>query len=294
MFRPTVLLLFACLAGCGDRTAASGLATGEVPSADSVANHYEVRGAGESTLVLVHGWTNSRAIWGKHPETLGRTHRVVTLDVAGHGTSGANRRTWTLNAFGEDVEAVVERLELEQVVLVGFSMGAAWCWKPRSASDRVVGVVFVDNHEKFGFHAHASRAEQMKATFRANWGDRELLRSFGSIPDGPESVIDYALEMMGDEPWEHWFDIFDAYGVWLASELKPTLRRLQVPIAAINRPHPPTDVEAMRRYVPSFHADFIDGLGHAGILLWRVEEFDTKLLGDVERFAAVARLEGTE
>ena len=49
---------------------------------------------------------------------------------------------------------------------------------------------------------------------------------------------------------------------------------------------PPTNVEAMHRYVPSFTVDTIAGVGHAGILLQRVEDFDARLLAIVERFAS--------
>ncbi|MGB5304259.1 MAG: ester cyclase, partial [Gemmatimonadota bacterium] len=62
-----------------------GVMDGEALSADGVPIRYEVHGTGDPALVLVHGWTNSRAIWGVHPRTLANTHRVVALDLAGHG-----------------------------------------------------------------------------------------------------------------------------------------------------------------------------------------------------------------
>lgn len=296
MLRHIALLpLLACLGGCGDGMPGSALTRGEVPSADGVAIHYDVRGAGEPALVLVHGWTNSRAIWGEHPETLARTHRVVTLDLAGHGTSGDERRDWTVDAFGEDVAAVVKHLALENVVLVGFSMGGGVVLEAAERlGDRVLGIVFVDTFQDPEFTLGEAEAEQMKAGLRANWGDRTFVRTFGFTPDAPESLIDYVLQMMGDEPREHWFDTFDSYGTWMRSELTSALQSLDVPVAAINGSHPPTNVDAMRRYVPSFHVDTIDGVGHAGILLRRVEEFDALLLANVEDFAAVARARRAE
>jgi hypothetical protein len=60
-------------------------------------------------------------------------------------------------------------------------------------------------------------------------------------------------------------------------------------VAAINTTREPTNVEAIRRYAPSFTLDTLGGVGHAGILLQRVEDFDSRLLAIVERFASMER-----
>ena len=50
-------------------------------------------------------------------------YTVVAIDLGGHRESGLNQDTWTMVAFGQDVVAVVEQLELHQVILIGNSMG---------------------------------------------------------------------------------------------------------------------------------------------------------------------------
>lgn len=285
----TVLLLFA-LAGCGpggpETTPSSS--SGQARSADGVAISYDVRGAGDPAIVLVHGWTNSRDIWGEHPITLARNHRTVALDLAGHGVSGADRRDWTVDAFGEDVVAVVEHVGLDRVVLVGFSMGgAAVLEAAERLGDRVEGLVFVDTFKDPGHRLSDAQAEQMETAMRANWGDTAFVRAFAFTPDAPDSLIAYAAGMMPTEPREHWFTVFHSVRDWLATEFEPTLRSVaaETPIAAINTTTRPTDVEALRRLAPSFTVDTMAGVGHAGILLRRVEDFDARLLAIVERFA---------
>jgi pimeloyl-ACP methyl ester carboxylesterase len=131
------------LAGCAESGQQAPVVSGETRSADGARISYDVRGTGDPAIVLVHGWTNTREIWGEHPSTLSRTHRVVTLDLAGHGESAPDRPEWTMDAFGEDVVAVVEQLGLERVVLVGFSMGgAAVLEAAERIPERVLGVVF--------------------------------------------------------------------------------------------------------------------------------------------------------
>lgn len=93
-------------------------------SADGVPIHYDVRGSGAVALVFVHGWCGNRRFWDRQVGHFPH-QTVVTLDLAGHGESGRERTRWTMPAFGQDVAAVVEQLGLDQVVLVGHSMGGA-------------------------------------------------------------------------------------------------------------------------------------------------------------------------
>lgn len=288
MIRTAAALLFlSALLGCDLREPEASVVAGEARSADGVPIVYDVRGAGDPALVLVHGWTNTREIWGEHPRTLSRSHRVVTLDLAGHGGSGAGRAEWSMGAFGEDVVAVVEALGLERVVLVGFSMGgAAVVEAAERMPERVLGVVFVDTHHDPEQTPPPDQADQMEAMFRANWGDTAFLRTFAFAPDAPDSLIRYVAQGMPARPREHWFPTARSYVDWMRTDLRPSLEGLRAPLASINTTRVPTNVEALRRYDPSFTVDTLHGVGHAGILLRRVEDFDARLTAIVERFEA--------
>jgi len=273
-----------CLLAC-DTAPGDAVRSGEARSADGVAIRYDVHGAGEPALVLVHGWANTRAIWGVHPETLSRHHRVVAIDLAGHGRSGTDRTHWTMGAFGEDVVAVVDQLGLEKVVLVGFSMGGAVVLEAaKRLGDRTLGVVFVDVFQDPDVAPADGEAEQVAAVMRTNWRDTTFIRAFGFMPDAPDSLLTYVQEMIPEQPYEHLFMALESLFEWMETDLKPSLAGLERPLAAINTTIQPTNVEALRRYVPSFTVDTIGGVGHGGILLRRVEDFDAYLLAIVERF----------
>jgi pimeloyl-ACP methyl ester carboxylesterase len=294
MKRPVAaLLLFFGLAGCS--AAETGRpdslpVSGEARSADGVTIRYEVHGSGDTALVLVPGWTNSRGIWGEHPRTLSTRYRVVALDLAGHGDSGAERTEWTMGAFGEDVVAVVEQLDLEPIVLVGFSMGAAVVVEAAERMpERVLGVVFVDALHDPDQPPPAGTADQMEGMFRAAWGDTAFLRGFAFTPDAPDSLIRYVGAMSPPVPLEHWFPALRSFLAWQATDFTAALERLRVPVAAINTTSQATNTAALRRHAPSFTLDTLAGVGHAGILLQRVEDFDARLLAIVERFATASR-----
>jgi pimeloyl-ACP methyl ester carboxylesterase len=258
-----------------------------VPSADGVMIHYEVQGSGDPTIVLVHGWANSLAIWGEHPRTLSANHRVVNLELAGHGQSGTSREKWTMGAFGDDVAAVVDDVGSDRVVLVGFSLGGAVVIEAaRRLGDRALGVVLVDVFHDPGIAWSVAEAEEFEGAIRANWGTAEFIRAFAFMPDAPDSLVDLVVRQHPEEPYAHLFPAMREWRDWSEFELQLAARQLTQPLAAINASEPPTNLEAWRQLVPGFTADTISGVGHAGVLLRRVEDFDRLLLGLVDRFAS--------
>ncbi len=85
-------------------------------------------GAG-SPVVLLHGLTGSLDYWAPFAERLARTHRVLAIDVPGHGGSDALEE-FSFVAVVRVMCAAVEQLEVRRPALVGHSFGAplALCW----------------------------------------------------------------------------------------------------------------------------------------------------------------------
>jgi pimeloyl-ACP methyl ester carboxylesterase len=141
--------------------------TGTVTAADQVAIKYETAGRGEPALVFVHCWTCNRGYWGKQVEYFAKHHQVVRLDLAGHGESGRERKDYTVEAFGGDVAAVVEKLGLQRVVLIGYSMGGSVSVEAaKRLGDRVIGVVGIDTfYTGFDVPNDQKKAAQMMGGF---------------------------------------------------------------------------------------------------------------------------------
>lgn len=100
---------------------AARAATGRV-RVNGVELAYTDTGAGEP-IVFVHGFPLSRGMWEPQRQALGRTHRVVTIDLPGFGESQPHPGKVSMEALADDVAAVVARLRLARPVLVGHSMG---------------------------------------------------------------------------------------------------------------------------------------------------------------------------
>lgn len=84
---------------------------------------YTSMGEGERTLVLVHGLGSSIPSWSENVAALAREHRVVAIDLPGHGKSSKQAFSYSMEFFAEVLRGVVKELALERVVLVGHSMG---------------------------------------------------------------------------------------------------------------------------------------------------------------------------
>jgi pimeloyl-ACP methyl ester carboxylesterase len=114
-------------------------------STDGTTICYETHGEGPLALVFVHGWCCNRTHWQCQMEHFAKEYQVVALDLGGHGASAQGRAQWTMRAFAEDLEAVVDALALKRVVLVGHSMGGYIIVEAaRLLGERVVGLIGAD------------------------------------------------------------------------------------------------------------------------------------------------------
>jgi pimeloyl-ACP methyl ester carboxylesterase len=90
---------------------------------DQVELHFEDVGTGRP-VVLIHGWPLSGRSWeAQVPALVEAGYRVITYDRRGFGGSSQPWDGYDYDTFADDLDAVLSHLELQQVTLVGFSMG---------------------------------------------------------------------------------------------------------------------------------------------------------------------------
>ncbi|MDT4894488.1 MAG: non-heme chloroperoxidase [Pseudonocardiales bacterium] len=85
--------------------------------------HYEDHGSGQP-VVLIHGYPLNGASWEKQERVLLQAgYRVITYDRRGFGLSSQPTVGYDYDTFAADLNALLDHLGLNDVVLVGFSMG---------------------------------------------------------------------------------------------------------------------------------------------------------------------------
>jgi non-heme chloroperoxidase len=90
----------------------------------SIEIHYEDHGSGDP-VVLIHGYPLNGNSWERQERDLLATgHRVISYDRRGFGRSSQPTVGYDYDTFAADLNALLEHLDLSDVVLVGFSMGS--------------------------------------------------------------------------------------------------------------------------------------------------------------------------
>jgi len=262
-------------------------------SADGVSIAYEVRGEGEPTLVFVHGWGNKRNVWEGQLAHFSQKHKVVAIDLAGFGDSGNNRKMWTMESFGDDVVAVLDKLNLKNIILVGFSMGGPVVIEAgKRAAGHIEGIVLVDILQNI---ETVYSQENINNTSKALMGlvtepSIEKFESFAFFLKKRKELNERLIPMIKDVSKIGWGESLKDFYRWSNEECAKSLLKIQAPIIAINSDQNPTNVEAFKKYVPSFEAKIIPGAGH--LVFWDApDEFNRLLEETIQEFVQMKELE---
>ena len=78
----------------------------------------------EPPILLVHGWCCDHTYFVPQFEHFAsRGHRVVAVDLRGHGRSDKPQQGYTMQLFADDLAWICQRIGVEKPVVVGHSMG---------------------------------------------------------------------------------------------------------------------------------------------------------------------------
>ncbi|MGQ1798975.1 alpha/beta fold hydrolase [Kocuria oceani] len=113
--------------------------------------YYEDHGSGQP-VVLIHGYPLDGSSWEKQTVALLEAgHRVITYDRRGFGSSSKPTTGYDYDTFAADLNAVLTHLDLQDAVLVGFSMGTGEVarYLGTYGSSRVAKAVFLGSLEPY-------------------------------------------------------------------------------------------------------------------------------------------------
>src|SRR5712692_6781266 len=105
-------------------------------------------------------------------------------------------------AFGGDVAAVVQKLGLEHVILIGHSMGGdVIAEAARKLPGRVTGLVWLDTYKQLGAGRTPEQVQAFVARLRANFADstRALVRGM-FLPSSDRSLVERVAAPMSSAP----------------------------------------------------------------------------------------------
>jgi pimeloyl-ACP methyl ester carboxylesterase len=177
---------------------------GRVERPDAEIWYYDT-GDDKPIIVLLHGLAGYAREWGATIEALCADWCVISVEQRGHGSSTRRPDTVSREAYVEDVLAVLDDLGVEEVPLVGQSMGAhtAMLLAAR-APERIDRLIMVEG----GLGGDSPEMTRTLGDWLASWpvpfADRdEFLRFFGSSRMVGEVWAD-GLEQRPDGLWPQW------------------------------------------------------------------------------------------
>ncbi|MBC5798528.1 MAG: alpha/beta hydrolase [Candidatus Eremiobacteraeota bacterium] len=121
-------------------------------------------------LLFLHGWLGAGAIWTLVLDELAQRRRTIAVDLRGFAGSRAAPGPYTVETLANDLSALLAALDLDPLVVIGHSMGAAIA--QRFAIDRpdaVEGLVLIAPVAARG----PEFSPRLEAMFRATVGNVE-------------------------------------------------------------------------------------------------------------------------
>ncbi len=207
---------------------------------DGAKIYYADQGEGQPIL-LVHGWLCSSKFWQKNVPELASAFRVVTVDLRGHGNSSKALTGHTIGQYARDVREIIDKLGLQETVLVGWSLGGPVVlsyYEQYGRDTRLKALGLVDS-APFPFspavwNSHVLRNynyDDMNATFAACTADpRKFATAFTTriFKQKPSDAdMDWVVaEMIKTPPW-----IAEAvYSDFVMSDYAKSLPAIKVPV----------------------------------------------------------------
>lgn len=239
---------------------------------DGVEIVYSATGAGEPALVFIHGGLAERSFWDAQLMAFAGRHRVIALDLPGHGESGQVRKKWGLPGFGADVRAVADAEKLKKLVLFGNSLGGPVAVEAALLlPGRAIGVVGVDTFQVLDAGQDADALKRRAEAFRRDYQGsmKQMVRALFHADADPALIADAERRMSGTSPEA-------VYGLFMSMagyNTAAAARRLTVPLRAINGDLYPTDVAGVRAVKPDFEVVIMKHMGHYP-MLERPDEFN--------------------
>ena len=164
---------------------------------------YDDCGAGDPTIVLVHGWTCDRSFFAPQAEHFATRHRVVSVDLRGHGESDKPNEPYPIEAYADDIAYLIDQLGLGKVVAVGHSMGGLTVAKLAASHPHCVAAIAMVEPGPFalppdvraGFEAIANAIEAGNQEPR-----REFIRNNLFLPTSDPMFVEKVLSTMMAAP----------------------------------------------------------------------------------------------
>jgi pimeloyl-ACP methyl ester carboxylesterase len=242
-------------------------------------------------MLLLHGWGSRRADMAPLASAFSASHRVVSLDLAGHGDSDvpADEDRLGVASLAADAAALCDALGLGRSVVVAHSGGAAVAVELAvRRPDLVATVVALEGTLGFPAELRERSASMLDALRSPTW--REVMGGIvaaGFLPSDDQDLLRRTVEQVVAMPQHVVAGVGERIAAWDAEAALAAFGATGIPLLYVQSGADllPADLDRLAKLVPDVALGRVVGVGHDQMLA--TPEQAVAMIG---RFLAVATL----
>ncbi|MEX2236926.1 MAG: alpha/beta hydrolase [Dehalococcoidia bacterium] len=234
---------------------------------DGVKLCYEDEGSGDPPLVLIHGWTCNSTYMAPQVDHFQREHRVVALDLRGHGQSGKPEQDYDIGVYADDTVALIDNLGLKEPVIIGHSMGGLVALDIGARyPDIPSAIVMLDSPVLLREELRPLLGQLVEAFRGPGYAEaqRNFVESFLFIPSDDPELKRRTLDGMSSSPQRVMADSFASLGSF---ESAAAAAACKVPALYIDDEADTADLKRLKELCPQLLTGKTVGAGHFHQLL---------------------------
>jgi non-heme chloroperoxidase len=247
------------------------------------------RGQGPA-IVLVHGWKMSHRIWDRTVAALEDRFRVVAFDLRGMGESDKPNGRYDFDELSDDLGHVLRALELDDVTLVGWSMGCSVSLEYlRRDGSRVGRLVLVNGPlrlartDDFPWTMTQAELDGYVGAIAKRWPEDEYAFTQATFVEPVPHVVDWIYSIALQTPLDV---VLKTVRAQARLDHRDLLAVLELPVLAIyctGDPYYPTELAAyVAERAPRGRALVLERSGHFPFLEADAERFNEAIAAFAE------------
>jgi pimeloyl-ACP methyl ester carboxylesterase len=197
LIRTGVLLLAICITTVGiAQQPATTLKSSGLAPVNGLKVYYEVHGDGRP-LVLLHGaFMTIEMNWGQLIPDLAKTHKVIAIEMQGHGHTADTKRPFSYEALADDVADVMKYLKIEKADIVGYSFGGTVAYQLAIQNQEMVNslTIISSTYKAEGWQPEA--LEALKSIKPEFFDDSPLKSGYVAVAPDPGHWIEFVSKLL--------------------------------------------------------------------------------------------------
>ncbi|GAA4514351.1 MULTISPECIES: alpha/beta fold hydrolase [Sphingobacterium] len=191
----------------------------------------------EKTVIFLHGFPFNKNSWKFQLESLEDNVTGIAIDIRGHGLSTSGHGFFSIDVFAKDLEAFMDKLELEKAILCGVSMGGYIALRAYALfPHKIAGLILSDTHHRPDDNAgKQKRFDSIQAVLR--YGRRPFAIAFIDNIFTKKTIQEgaYVVELIKSSIRRNSINSICATQLALASRMDSTdiLPKIDVPVLLI-------------------------------------------------------------